>query len=180
MMATYTGQLLCGDGHPNDDGLMPSSVRSLWLSENSRPAWIIGEPRRRPTYVWLPHAPDTILSDGLLMVVTLILEQHSLWRSVGIDIDPQQRPTIDLAKVITPDQHDALLNAARAASVGSRLKVIVAAFTGSSVLAQLSQTREFAFDVEVLAPVGSRLYDRWTRSTWLSGMLKEPDEGLLH
>jgi len=178
-MATYTGQLLCGHGHPNDDGLMPSSIRSIWLSENSRPAWI-GEPRRRATYMWLPYAPDTILCDGLLMVVTLILERHSLWRAAGIDIDPQNRPTIDLAKAITPDQHDALLDAARAASVGSGLKVIVAGFTGSSILAQLSQAREFGFDLEILAPVGSRLYERWTRSTWLSGMLEEPDEGLLH
>jgi len=180
MMATYTGQLLCGDAHPNDDGLMPSSIRTIWLSENSRAAWIIGEPRRRATYMWLPHAPDTILCDGLLMVVTLILERQSLWRSAGIDIDPQNRPMLDLAKAITPDQHDALLNAARAASVGCGLKVIVAGFIGSSILFQLPQVREFGFDVEVLVPVGSRLYNRWARSTLLSGMLEEPEKGLLN
>lgn len=38
-MAAYTAQALVGQAHPNHGGITPT--HRLYLSENSRPAWIL-------------------------------------------------------------------------------------------------------------------------------------------
>lgn len=67
-MATLTAQILIGEGHPNHDGINPSHY--LFLSENSRSAWVLlpenifsQSSKRTPKITWIPTV-DNMLEDA--------------------------------------------------------------------------------------------------------------------
>src|SRR5688500_16226564 len=89
-MSSMTAQL--GVGHPDTyhGGIAPTHI--VWLSENSRPAWILQSVWRGftsdpddafdeadgPTWtdertVWVPSGPESILEDGLLLIATHVV-----------------------------------------------------------------------------------------------------------
>ena len=116
-MATYTGLLLAGTPHPNDDGLMyHREPRRLWLSENSRAAWCLDSPAlavrdgRRGQTVLIPKRQSTILDDGLLMIATHVLKIDEVNSALINVLDCQELPArIDFTKSVTNEQHHCLI-----------------------------------------------------------------------
>jgi len=71
-MATMTAQILVGRPHTNHDGINPTHY--LFLSENSRPAWVLvsqnifpKEQRDHSRITWIPTV-ENMLEDALLMI----------------------------------------------------------------------------------------------------------------
>jgi hypothetical protein len=183
-MATYTGLILVGVGHPNDDGLMYSrEPRRVWLSENSRPAWCLdiiahaARDGRSGQTIWIPKCPASILEDGLLMVATLVVNikelRTELLNALSISALPS---TIDLGKDLTSEQHSRLIQLSRESSHGWCKKLIIANFHGCSMLGQLLVLEHYGYDVEVLTPTYTRLYSRWLKATVIRGSLRDLPE----
>ncbi len=146
-MGTYTAQILVGRAHPFDGGITPT--HQLFLSENSRPAWVLtelgGDPGRRA--VWIPTV-ERVLEDGLVMAGALVLQDPELLGALG---DARRVPgpcLYDLPEAI----RDALY--ARCRAFRPPAKLVVCAFGGSTILGQLPRLAEFAWKLEVLAPAG--------------------------
>ena len=81
-MATFTAQILIGAKHPYDSGMMNSS-HSLFLSENSRPAWILSttdifneNKQTQPRITWIPTL-ENMLEDALVMIGLYVLEDKN-------------------------------------------------------------------------------------------------------
>ncbi len=79
-MATFTAQILVGSPHPNHGGINPT--HSLFLSENSRPAWILVDPYpdsgpRNSRIVWIPTL-ENMLEDALLMIAVYVCKDDGI------------------------------------------------------------------------------------------------------
>ena len=179
-MATYTGLILAGTPHPNNDGLMyHREPRRLWLSENSRAAWCLDTParairdgRRRGQTVWVPRRPSSILDDGLLMVSVMILKDRETRSALANMLDCDEPPArIDLTKSISNEQHRCLIDLSRKNSEGYFFKLIISCFHGCSMEHQMPVLENYGYDVEVLVPAYTRLYCRWLNSTVIRGSL---------
>jgi len=77
-----TAQMLIGAGHPNHDGIGPSHY--LYLSENSRPAWLLVEQnvftnnkKREAKIVWIPTVED-MLEDAFLMIGLHVVKDQGM------------------------------------------------------------------------------------------------------
>ena len=180
-MATYTGLILAGTPHPNDDGLLYNrEPRRMWLSENSRAAWCLDTPARairdgrRGQTVWIPKRPSSILQDGLLMVSVMILKdkeiRSALLKMLGCDELPAR---IDFSKAVTSEQYERLIELSRVNSEGYFFKLIISCFHGCSITGQVSILEHYKLDTEVLVPGFSRLYSRWLKSTVIQGDLND-------
>jgi len=79
-MGTYTAQILIGNSHTFHDGILPT--HQMFLSENSRAAWIL---KRMPMIdeevqkdnVWIPNRPSTIFRDGMMMIAYHIIKDEN-------------------------------------------------------------------------------------------------------
>ena len=181
-MATYSGLILAGTPHPNDDGLLyHREPRRLWLSENSRAAWCldttgraIRDGRRAGQTVWVPMRPASILEDGLLMVAVMILKDKEIMNTLLSMLDCEELPArIDFTKSVTSEQHQSLIDLSRKNSEGYFYKLIISCFHGSSITRQVPILDHYYFDAEVLVPGFTRLYSRWMKSTVIRGRLSD-------
>jgi hypothetical protein len=180
-MATYTGLILAGTPHPNDDGLLYNrQPRRLWLSENSRAAWCLDTPARairdgrRAQTVWIPKRPSSLLEDGLLMVAVMILKDKAIRSALSNVLDCEELPArIDLTKTISNEQHRCLIDLSRKNSEGYFFKLIISTFHGCSMEHQMPVLENYGYDVEVLTPAYTRLYCRWLNSTVIRGSLTD-------
>lgn len=180
-MATYTGLIMAGTPHPNDDGLLyHREPRRMWLSENSRAAWCLDTTAkairdgRRGQTVWIPRRSGSILDDGLLMVAVMILKDKEIRSALSNMLNCEELPArIDLTKAITSEQHRCLIDLSRKNSEGYFFKLIISTFHGCSMEHQLPILEKYGFDVEVLAPAYTRLYCRWLNSTVIRGGLSD-------
>lgn len=180
-MATYTGLLLAGTPHPNDDGLMNHrEPRRLWLSENSHAAWCLDTPAgttrdsKRGQTVLIPRRQSSILDDGLLMIATHVLKIEEVKSALINVLDCKELPArIDFTKSVTNEQHHCLIELSRRHSVGYYFKLIVSTFSGCSMEYQMPVLEHYGYDVEVLVPAYTRLYCRWLNSTVIRGCLTD-------
>lgn len=78
-MATFTAHALVGQSHPNHAGILPT--HRLYLSENSRPAWILlpealsvrDGSAMESKVIWLSTL-ENMLEDGLLLIAVQALQ----------------------------------------------------------------------------------------------------------
>ena len=182
-MATYSGLILAGTPHPNNDGFLYNrEPRRLWISENSRAALCLDtqtqaiiDGRKRQT-IWIPRRPNSILEDALLMVAVMVLKDKRIKSLLleMLDLDCDELPArIDLTKAVTDEQHKRLIAMSRMNSEGYFFKLIFACFHGSSITCQVPILEQYCYDVEVLVPGYSRLYSRWLKSTVVQGDLTD-------
>lgn len=78
-MGTITTIIHVGSGHPNDGGIIPEYV--MYLSENSRPVWILTEylsDETSPVYRMVPHSPKYILEDAFVFIGWAIMKNPLL------------------------------------------------------------------------------------------------------
>ena len=173
-MATFTAQILVGSTHPNHGGLTPSNY--VFLSENSRPAWILvpqnifdDETATLPKVTWIPTV-ENMLEDALVMIgihVSANKELVELAKSFRKDIDSDW---IEVYSALSESQRTQLYDTCR--KISALPKIIVSTFEESSIERQLPVLEEYAMDVEVCPPTYSRLYSPWTNETRVNGSLQ--------
>ena len=170
-MATLTAQILVGRPHPNHDGINPTHY--VFLSENDRPAWVLVHQnifRERGTgkIIWIPTV-ENMLEDALLMIAIHVCNNNELITiantfSAKIDSD-----RMELYSELDETHRNQLYQKCR--QVSGFPKIIISVFRGSTIEKQLSVLQQYKMDVEVCAPIYSRLYSSWTNETRIEGVL---------
>lgn len=170
-MGSFTAQILVGSSHPNHDGIIPT--HSLFLSENSRPAWILvsenvfEESREDDDRItWIPT--EDALEDALLMIAMYVVKN----REVLDQVKAFNRKTgEDLAgpSALTKVQRSRLYQTCR--TLADFPKITVSVLRGSLIESQLPVIENYAMDVEVCKVVYSRLHSDWTDRTRIEGSL---------
>jgi hypothetical protein len=169
-MATVTAMVHIGAAHPNDDGLLPSSMKGpIFLQENSRPAWTHLEPHHAGCTL-VPSNPQTILEEGLIFVGIRLLG-WPLPGPFGMAIYEGGRHD---AGTLIPDA-DArrqIIETAMGFAESDGRKLVISVLHGSSLLSLLPTLEAWPLDVEVLAPAYVRVANRWLPSgRFVSGTL---------
>src|SRR5690554_6680116 len=78
IMGTFTAQILIGKNHPYDGGIH-SITHTLFLSENSRPTWVLKNEgaKKKDSIIWITTV-ENMLEDGLLMLGVYVLKDEKL------------------------------------------------------------------------------------------------------
>lgn len=181
-MATMTAQILVGAPHPNDGGINPSHY--LFLSENSRPAWILvnqniqaREQGQKPVrIIWIPTV-EHMLEDALVMVAI-----HVMGKPVVLDLAREMTPKltsdwVELYDDLDEEQREALYRLCR--GLVGYPKLILSVFRWSYIAKQLPVLEQYGMDVEVCTVNYFRLSSVWKGYTETGGSLHDMGPGLV-
>lgn len=173
-MGTITAQILVGEAHPNHGGIYPTHV--LYLSEDSKPAWILEthnilvEPvSKQKPIIWIPTL-EHMLEDALLMVSCYVAKHPQIYALVQEKKDHAKDSSLQLYQMFEKEElaHLHAINQ----NISSRLKLIVNVFEGSTIRKQLNILEKYGMEVEVLVPTFSRLFSRWSNQWITTGSLQ--------
>lgn len=174
-MATRTAQMILGTPHRYHGGISPLDV--LWLWENDRPAWTWdGAPG--PRFAVTPAGPDRILADGLALAAAVATgpEGEVSRLLAGWLGDDWLQHRNDLSECTS---YDAKTLDAALGALDFPGKVVVAAMTGSSVLALADTLGGVTWEVELLAPRFTRTRDAFGGGEWTTtGSLASEADGV--
>ena len=172
-MATHTAQILIGAPHLNKDGLIPSNY--LFLSENSRPAWILvneniyqDKKTKKSKLIWIPTV-ENMLEDGLLMIAVNVSKNKEILEMLKDYSIKTGSERLELYTELNDEQRDNLYQVCR--GLTEFPKLIISVFRSSSIENQLGVLENYKMDVEVCTPSYSRLYSRWLEETRIEGSL---------
>ena len=173
-MATLTSQILIGSPHPNHGGIGPSHY--LFLSENSRPAWILvnqnldkDTSRNELPIIWIPTIENT-LEDAFLMIGIYVCNDKDL-EQLALQYNPEIKNSgIELYEYLNGEQREKLYERVR--KLSDFPKIIISAFKGSLIIPQLHAITAYSMDVEVCTPTFSRLYSAWNKNHTIEGDLE--------
>ena len=106
-MASFTAQMLIGKSHPYHGGINPTHY--LFLSENSRPAWIL-VPQNfiykdvvlETKITWIPTL-DSILEDAFLMIALYVIKDKQIVNMAKKYLSSNQKDWAELYDDITID-----------------------------------------------------------------------------
>ncbi|MEW6110475.1 MAG: hypothetical protein AB1632_15120 [Nitrospirota bacterium] len=170
-MATLTAQILIGSPHPNHDGINPTHY--LFLSENDRPAWVLvdqnifqNERSGFTKVTWIPTV-ENMLEDALLMVVINILKNREIIEMAKGVFGKIESERVELYSNFNESQLNTLYRKCR--EISDFPKMIISVFRGSTIEKQLAVLEQYKMDVEVCAPIYSRLYSPWTNENRIEG-----------
>ena len=172
-MATLTANILVGSPHPNHDGIQPSHY--LFLSENSRPAWVLvqqnlfnKENRQEEKITWIPTVED-MLEDAILMIAVHVQKNQGILELASTFTDNIESERLELYEVFNESQRKQLYEECR--KISDFPKLIVSVFQGSTIKRQLKVVEQYKMDVEVCSPVYARLFSLWSKETNIIGSL---------
>ncbi len=171
-MATLTAQILIGFSHMYNGGINPT--HAMYLSENSRPAWIlitqnVSDPVSNEKVVWIPTL-ENMLEDGLLMVALYVLQDKNVCAEAKRMFNWSNDTYIEAYNIKDMDrQHLYTL----CKNLEYRFKVILSVFKGSGISQQLQVLLEYGMEVEVCESGYNRNYNVWTESMETSGEFNE-------
>lgn len=174
-MATFTAQILVGQSHQNHGGIVPS--HTVFLSENSRPAWIL-MPLRFPeahagrksgTIVWMPTI-EHMLEDALLMIAVHVLHEPAIVAQTQAAAGKNDITRLELSTDITPAEREGLYEQCRA--LAYPLALVLTTLQGSTIRPQVSILKSYTIDVDVCQPVYSRHYSAWAQEIQITGSLE--------
>lgn len=149
-MATFTGQIIVGQGHPYHSGIQPDYI--LWLSENSRPAWLLQpfENNKKSKVVWIPTV-ENMLEDALLMIA-IYIEKNSdvlaVWNHLGL----AEEERIELYEKTSDEQRRQLYALCR--TIRYSRKLIFTILKQSTIMPQIAVLKNYSCELE-LCPVSS-------------------------
>ncbi|MCA1031177.1 hypothetical protein LCL95_09095 [Bacillus timonensis] len=175
-MATFTAQILVGSKHPYDSGIATIS-HTLYLSENSRPAWILTgtdihgsqkQPDKKMT--WIPTLKN-MLEDALVMIGLYVLKDEKLLAIANAHFKNPNSDFIELYRDIDSESLQELYKQAR--SIESKHKIMVTVYQGSTILNQLSVLEKYHNDVEVCQSIFKMEFSVWSREVERVGVLEE-------
>lgn len=165
-MATFTAQLLIGSKHSYDGGMINIS-HSLYLSENSRPAWVLSptdlineQEQKQPNITWIPTL-ENMLEDALLMIGIYVLKEKNLITLSQKYFKNLNKNFIELYGDIQSDHLHELYKQARL--IESCHKIIVSVFQGSSLIKQLPVLKNYQNDIEVCQSIYLKEYSLWSK-----------------
>lgn len=172
-MATLTTQILIGKGHSNHDGINPSHY--LFLSENSRPAWILlpenifsQSNKKSQKITWIPTV-DNMLEDAFLMIAIHIIKNQQiidLGQSYSEKIESER---LELYHDLNDSQRQELYT--KCQEIANYPKLIISVFKDSTIQSQLSIINNYQMDVEVCCLKYSRLFSTWSNKIIIEGSL---------
>ena len=172
-MGTLTANILIGSPHPNKDGIIPSHY--MFLSENSAPSWTLvkenvdnEDKNKYLNIVWLPTV-ENMLEDGLLMVAAHVLKNHEILEMVKDYTNQLESKRLELYSDLDDGQRNNLYQKCR--ELSKFPKLIISVFRSSSIETQLAVLEKYDMDVEVCAPIYSRLYSEWQKEKRIEGTL---------
>lgn len=163
-MGTYTAQILIGDSHSYDEGLIPSHC--LYLGEGNRPALIFRElptssqVREVQEITWIPTL-ENMLEDALLMIALHVQKDKELVALAKQYFKNKHRNWVELYVDIDPNHLSILREKSRA--LKPRYKIILSIFGGSTFRGQLPALANYNnFELEVCLSQFSRSYSAWS------------------
>jgi len=152
-MATLTAQILVGESHPNHGGINPSHY--LFLSENSRPAWILtpenifSEDQEQDKIVWIPTL-ENMLEDALLMIGIYVLQDEGLCELAREYFDDLETDHIELYDDINEEDRNKLYQQCR--KLEHNYKIVITSFDDDRFGTQFKVLEDYAMDVSVCTP----------------------------
>lgn len=178
-MATMTAQILIGSGHPNHDGIGPSHY--LFLSENSRPAWLLVEQnvfmsskKRDAKIVWIPTV-ESMLEDAFLMIAVHVLKDQGIVEVIKSFNKAALSDRLEMYDSLEEAERKLLYEKCR--MITRFPKLILSVFTGSTLMGQLGVIKKYDMDIEVCTPAYVRLFSPWSNERTIKGSLErsKPD-----
>ena len=185
-MSSMTAQLVVGHADMYHGGIRPTHV--AWLSENSRPGWVL-QPVERDLYgqptsefedeeppswtedriVWVPSGPEHVLEDGILLIGV-----HVLCDEAVLELARERVP-----QLLEGDRQDLTkLPGDAVAELRERLlvselnyKLLVTVLGGSTLEEQLPVLERYPMEVEVCTVGYSRLRGTWSSDVQVRGSL---------
>jgi len=175
-MGAMTAQILIGAASRYDDGINPGYA--LFLSENSRPAWILNPIETcyyndkqvivKRSQVWIPTV-NHMLEDGLLMIAVHVLKDPTLLGKIRVF-----SPALDLDHVsfyddFSDEQRSELYAICR--EVDQWPKLAISLFKGAHIAHQVGCLQHYTMQVEVCENTYSRLQCPMTGKIHTNGSL---------
>ncbi len=173
-MGTMTAQMLIGAGHPNHDGIDPK--RYLFLSENSRPAWLLVEENifqttnREKRVVWVPTV-ESMLEDAFLMIALHVIKDLELVQLARSFSRVATSHRLELYDSFDDTQRRELYEKCR--QLATFPKITLSVFTGSTLTGQLGVIEKYDMDIEVCTPAYVRLSSAWSKERIIQGSLEK-------
>jgi len=173
-MAALTAQILVGTPHQNHGGINPTHY--LFLSENSMPAWILVPENvfsegsaKFNKITWIPTI-ENMLEDALLMIAIHVIKDEEICK---LSQKCFTNKTIERAGLYQDiDEKDLKSLHEKCRETGTRYKIVVTVFEGSSIRNHLGVLENYKMDVEICTPTYFRLYSSWTGETRIEGSLE--------
>ncbi|MBU9713138.1 hypothetical protein [Evansella tamaricis] len=158
-MGTSTAQILVGNAHPYHQGIYGIS-HVLYLSENSRPAWILKslETAEREV-IWIPTL-ENMLEDALLMIAIYVVKDKeviNLWKDYTTE---KNRNHMELYQI---NQKELQKMYEQARELTSSCKLAITIFSDSSINHQLSAIKFYNMDFEVCTSRYEKHYSVWSK-----------------
>ncbi len=156
-MATYTAQILIGRSHIYHGGITPNHV--LFLSENSRSAWILhsfSKPGFQKVFVC---DPNTLIKDAVLITAIFILRSEKLLKQLPDTIKKKLKSNyLELYRVIDPEVSDNLYGILKDISF-NHLKLLISIFNELSLKSVSILEKYKDLEFEVCTTFYSRTYN---------------------
>lgn len=174
-MGTFTAQILVGQSHTYDSGIINIS-HTLYLSENSRPAWVLSptdlfkhdkQPGQKQI-IWIPTL-EHMLEDALVMAGLYILKDEQLVAMADRFFKDPDKDFIELYDEIKPEHLQKMYQRAR--SIESSHKILLSVFQGSSLVSHLPVLENYQNDIEVCQSVYRKEFSAWSRQFEVRGEL---------
>ncbi|WP_156919064.1 hypothetical protein [Hippea sp. KM1] len=146
-MATYTAQILIGRSHIYQGGITPNHV--LFLSENSRSAWILRSLSRPDFQKVFVCDPNTLIKDAVLITAIFILKSEKLLERLPDTIKKTLKSNyLELYRVIHPKILDDLYGILKDISF-NHIKLSISIFDESSIkgVGILEKYKDLEFEV---------------------------------
>ncbi|WP_051328114.1 hypothetical protein [Desulfatirhabdium butyrativorans] len=174
-MGTFTAQILVGNSHPYHDGIEPTHY--LFLSENSRPAWMLTSqnviPRdfdRHPPIpspiVWI-QTVENMLEDALLMIAYSIARNPEIQTMARSFTDMRHARRRELYDMFTEEQRHQLYQKCRQAE--NFPKLIISVFQHSTIRNQIAVLEQYRMDFEVCMVCYSKMQNGMNGQTEIWG-----------
>jgi hypothetical protein len=175
-MSTFTCQILVGQKHSYDGGIINIS-HTLFLSENSRPAWVLSPTNMfndaknpQPPKTWIPTI-ENMLEDALVMIGLYILKDDQLITLANQNFCDINKDFIECYDDIQSADIQELYKHAR--KIQSSHKIVISVFQGSSILKQLPILKQYQNDIEVCKSIYTKENSLWSRQFEENGALDE-------
>jgi hypothetical protein len=173
-MATFTSQILIGKKHSYDSGII-NITHILYLSENSRPVWVLSptdefkeKEESQQKVIWIPTL-ENMLEDALVMIGLYVVKDKELIRLANQSFKQPDKDFIELYDDIQSEDLQKLYHQAR--RIEGSHKIVVSVFQGSSIFPQLPVLREYQNDIEVCNSIFKKELSPWSRKFEESGEL---------
>jgi hypothetical protein len=150
-MGTITAQILVGNPHLYHGGIAPSHY--LFLSENSRPAWILinqniidQSESKENRIVWIPSV-ENMLEDALAMIAIHVIKNQQIIDLAQKMYKNIEGPHLEVYENLTESQRQELYKECRRNE--NWPKIVVTVLNGSSIKKQVSVLKKYSIDAEV-------------------------------